>query len=101
MQTVSRPEAGAEAAASEWVKVIVKDTGAGISPEDRDKIFEPFFSTKGPKGTGLGLAIAWGIIEDHGGRIDLDSAPGKGSTFFVTLPAANHAPDSSHGSASS
>jgi len=101
VQTVSRPEAGAEAAASEWVKVIVKDTGAGISPEDRDKIFEPFFSTKGPKGTGLGLAIAWGIIEDHGGRIDLDSAPGKGSTFFVTLPAANHAPDSSHGSASS
>lgn len=71
-----------------WVKVRVKDTGTGISPENMEKIFTPFFTTKEPgKGVGLGLAISYGIIEQHGGKIEVESAPGKGTTFTVSLPA--------------
>ncbi len=69
------------------VEVIVKDTGNGIPPENIDKIFEPFFSTKEVgQGTGLGLSICYGIIEAHGGRIEAESKLNEGTTFRVILP---------------
>ena len=68
------------------VEVRVIDTGCGIAPENFKRIFDPFFSTKGRKGTGLGLAVAWGIIEKHNGRIEVQSVAGKGTTFHVVLP---------------
>ncbi len=69
------------------VEVIVKDTGNGIPPENIDKIFEPFFSTKEVgQGTGLGLSICYGIIEAHGGRIEVESKINEGTTFRVLLP---------------
>ena len=67
------------------VCVIVKDTGPGITPEHRQKIFEPFWSTK-DQGTGMGLTISCGIIEAHGGTITLESMPGKGAEFQINLP---------------
>ncbi|HEY2897491.1 MAG TPA: ATP-binding protein [Gemmatimonadaceae bacterium] len=70
----------------------VIDTGAGISSTERQRLFEPFFTTKPPgRGTGLGLAICYGIVADHGGRIEVDSALRKGSTFRVILPLAESA----------
>jgi PAS domain S-box-containing protein len=69
------------------VEIHVLDDGSGIDPAIREKIFDPFFTTKPPgKGTGLGLSISHGIVEDHGGRIEVDSAPGRGSHFTVYLP---------------
>jgi two-component system NtrC family sensor kinase len=69
------------------VVVEVEDTGVGIPREDQAKIFEPFFTTKQPgRGTGLGLSICYGIVEDHRGRIEVDSLPGRGATFRVYLP---------------
>jgi two-component system NtrC family sensor kinase len=71
------------------VVVAVEDTGVGIPREDQAKIFEPFFTTKQPgRGTGLGLSICYGIVEDHRGRIEVDSTPGRGSAFRVYLPVA-------------
>ena len=67
----------------------VVDSGHGIPRGEVPKIFEPFYTTKPPgRGTGLGLSICYGIIADHGGRIEVDSAPGQGSTFRVILPDA-------------
>ncbi len=69
------------------VRVLVSDTGPGIPPELRAKIFEPFFTTKpAGEGTGLGLSLCRGIIEDHGGTIDIQSEPGRGATFVIELP---------------
>ncbi len=66
------------------------DTGCGISPEIREKIFDPFFTTKEPGyGTGLGLTVSYGIIEEHGGRIFLETEEGMGSTFTLWLPLAD------------
>ncbi len=71
-----------------WVTVVFRDTGTGIAPENMDKLFTPFFTTKPlGKGVGLGLAISYGIIEQHGGKIEVQSQPGDGSTFTVSLPA--------------
>ncbi len=69
------------------VVVSFKDTGEGISEEDADKVFEPFFSTKPVgKGTGLGLSLCFGIIEAHGGRFEIKSKPGSGTEISVLLP---------------
>jgi two-component system, NtrC family, sensor kinase len=71
----------------EDVVLEVQDTGIGIPGDDQTKIFEPFYTTKPPgRGTGLGLSICYGIVEDHRGRIEVDSAPGRGATFRVRLP---------------
>ncbi|HEX8685101.1 MAG TPA: ATP-binding protein, partial [Pyrinomonadaceae bacterium] len=73
------------------VVVEVGDTGHGIAPEIREKIFDPFFTTKEVgRGTGLGLAVCYGIVTEHGGRIGVESAVGRGSTFRITLPAAQN-----------
>ena len=70
------------------VKVIITDTGKGIDQAHLPHIFEPFFTTKDPgQGTGLGLSIAYGVIKRHNGFIDAESAPGKGTTFIVSLPS--------------
>lgn len=68
------------------ISVSVQDTGTGIAPENMEKLFTPFFSTKGVKGVGLGLAVSYGIVERHGGSIEVKSKPGQGSTFTVFLP---------------
>jgi len=74
---------------SDEVMVEVEDTGVGIPAAEQGKIFEPFYTTKPPgRGTGLGLSICYGIVSDHRGRIEVDSAPGRGATFRVFLPVA-------------
>lgn len=70
----------------EWVKISFKDSGKGIDPEEKEKIFEPFYTTK-EGGTGLGLSIVHKIVENHHGMIKVDSQLGKGSTFTILLPA--------------
>jgi signal transduction histidine kinase len=68
--------------------VSIADTGPGIPEEVREKLFEPFFTTKPVgKGTGLGLSIAYGIIEQHEGRIEAENVPGQGAAFRITIPA--------------
>ena len=70
------------------VEITIVDTGSGIAPENLDRIFEPFFTTKPVgQGTGLGLAVSLGIVERHGGAIRVQSEPGKGTRFFIWLPA--------------
>ena len=68
-----------------WTTVAFCDQGVGLSPETRAHLFEPFYTTKS-KGTGLGLSVSYGIIEQHGGTIEVESAKGKGSCFTVKLP---------------
>lgn len=74
-----------------WVQIEITDTGCGIAADTLEHIFDPFFTTKHEsaerEGTGLGLAIAHQIVRDHGGYLDVTSQPGKGSSFFVNLPA--------------
>jgi two-component system NtrC family sensor kinase len=82
----SRWEAREAAGARPVVEVTVEDSGRGIPAADLPKLFEPFFTTKGSRGTGLGLAVTWGIVERHGGTIDVASEEGKGSRFTVHLP---------------
>ena len=67
------------------VVIEIRDNGPGIAPDDLERIFSPFFTTK-PQGTGLGLAIVRKVVDAHDGRIDAVSAPGRGATFKVTLP---------------
>ncbi|MCB9247875.1 MAG: HAMP domain-containing protein [Ignavibacteriales bacterium] len=69
-----------------FVEIIISDTGSGIDNNDLEKIFDPFFSTKGQKGTGLGLSVIWGIVDNHNGKISVDSTLGKGTTFKIDLP---------------
>jgi signal transduction histidine kinase len=66
--------------------VEVIDSGVGMSPEVQERVFEPFFTTKGESGTGLGLAMVFGITEQHGGHIEVQSALGQGTTFRISFP---------------
>jgi PAS domain S-box-containing protein len=66
--------------------ITVADTGMGMSEEVRKKVFDPFFTTKGEEGTGLGLSVSHSIVERHGGELKVDSRPGEGTTFTITLP---------------
>lgn len=76
-----------------YIRLSFEDDGPGLAPENLRRIFDPFFTTKKVgEGTGLGLTIAYGIIEDHGGRIQAESRPGKGAAFIVELPVV-HGPE--------
>jgi two-component system NtrC family sensor kinase len=77
------------------VLIHIQDTGMGVPEENRDKIFEAFFTTKQKvKGVGLGLSVCYGIIKDHGGDIKVESEEGKGTTFIISLPveSQSHSP---------
>ncbi len=69
------------------VGITVSDTGRGMLPEERRRIFDPFYSRK-PAGTGLGLTLARRIVTAHGGRIEVESTPGRGTCFTILLPLA-------------
>jgi two-component system NtrC family sensor kinase len=80
-------ERGMEEPAAEWIEIAVSDTGKGISPEEVNRIFDPFYTTKPPgEGTGLGLAISLRLVETFGGSIHVQSIEGQGSTFTLRLP---------------
>jgi CheY-like chemotaxis protein len=79
-----RPSANPDVQMENYVKITVQDTGTGISKENLEKIFDPFFTTKSvDKGTGLGLSVVYGIIKSHDGYIEVESEPGKGTTFHL------------------
>lgn len=79
---------------TDHVLVTIRDTGSGMTPEVMARIFDPFFTTKPiGTGTGLGLSVCHGVIEEMGGSIQVQSAPGQGSTFVVRLPIASAAPN--------
>jgi signal transduction histidine kinase len=82
----TRIETGLNSAENE-IKIQVRDDGTGIPPDVLPQIFEPFLTTKeSGRGVGLGLAISRGIVERHHGRIEVESEPGRGTTFTITLP---------------
>jgi len=87
----SRSRMATDGGQTEFVLLTVSDTGAGIADETLPHIFEPFFTTKGERGNGLGLSTVYGIVEQNGGRIEVDSTVGVGTRFSVHLPIA---PDS-------
>lgn len=78
----------------DFIAISVSDTGEGISPEDKEKLFEPLFTTRA-RGMGLGLAVSKKLVEANGGYIEAESVPEKGATFTVTLPASSQRPDES------
>jgi len=83
-------ECGPDRTRGTQIIVAIKDTGCGIIEDDIPRVFEPFFSTKNAEdGTGIGLSLAYWIIQDHGGRISIESAVGKGSTFTTYLPVTS------------
>jgi signal transduction histidine kinase/ActR/RegA family two-component response regulator len=73
--------------------ICIADTGTGMTPEVKQRLFDPFFSTKGKAGTGMGLAVSFGIIRRHDGLIDVESEPGRGTTFKISLPKVELAQD--------
>jgi PAS domain S-box-containing protein len=78
-------------ASGSYVAIVVRDTGTGIAPDVRPRIFEPFFTSKGAEGrTGMGLAVAEGIITQFGGAIDVESLPDRGTAVTILLPRATH-----------
>lgn len=90
--TRSEPPEGVDPAPLGWVRMEVADNGPGMSPETLAHLFEPFFTTKPlGKGSGLGLAVVFGLIEEIGGRVAVDSAPGQGARFSIWVPATDAA----------
>jgi two-component system NtrC family sensor kinase len=75
----------------QFISITFADSGPGIPEKDRERIFDPFYTTK-EHGTGLGLAISYGIVEQHGGTIGVESHIGKGTTFTVQLPVGTSDP---------
>ena len=92
LRTRRMPDAGLEAGSSDAARVCVEigDTGIGMSEEVRSRCIEPFFTTKGERGTGLGLAMVYGMLERHGGSLEIDSAPGRGTTVRLIFPSTAH-----------
>ena len=87
-----RARSPALGASVDCVRVDVRDDGPGMDAATKARIFEPFFTTKAVgEGTGLGLSVAFGIVRDHGGWIDVDTAPGKGTAFSLYFPVAQGA----------
>jgi signal transduction histidine kinase len=75
------------------VTIEIADNGIGIAPENVAKIYDPFYTTKGVgRGTGLGLAVSYGIVQEHSGHITVDSIPGEGTIFRITLPTTHVRP---------
>jgi signal transduction histidine kinase/ActR/RegA family two-component response regulator len=81
-----RTKPASKAAAGRRIALEVSDTGAGMDEDTRRRCLEPFFTTKGERGTGLGLAMVYGIVQRHGGEIEIESAPGQGTTFRLIFP---------------
>ncbi|MBI4713171.1 MAG: response regulator [Planctomycetes bacterium] len=79
---------GEQAQVSPYALISITDTGSGMTSEVKQRLFEPFFTTKAKdKGTGLGLAMVYGLVKQHDGQVEVDSAPNKGTTFRIYLPA--------------
>jgi CheY-like chemotaxis protein len=84
-----------EVAPGQFIVLSIKDTGQGIEPEIKERIFDPYFTTKNPtKGTGLGLSVVYGIVKDLKGFIEVDSTPGDGASFSIYIPALEKEADS-------
>jgi PAS domain S-box-containing protein len=87
LDVTADPSGEGPLAEGSYLKLVVKDTGHGIDPAVMDKIFDPFYTTKGPgEGTGLGLSMVYGIVKNHDGTISVSSKPGEGTTFTICLP---------------
>src|SRR5262245_59364062 len=83
---------------NDTLRISISDTGRGMTPETKARIFDPGFTTKKPGlGTGLGLAICQKIIQNHNGRIEVESTPGRGSTFTIVLPIVQQAERKANG----
>ncbi|MDE2052146.1 MAG: response regulator, partial [Gammaproteobacteria bacterium] len=89
----AKREAGNIEEPSEMVCLEVSDTGIGMDPETRRRCLEPFFTTKGERGTGMGLAMVYGMAQRHGAQVEIDSAPGQGTTMRLLFPAAPQSAD--------
>ena len=83
------------------VVLSITDTGTGMTPEVKQRLFDPFFTTKGKAGTGMGLAVSFGIIRRHEGSIEVDSEPGRGTTFKISLPKVSPVATETDGAAAS
>ena len=87
LETAIEPGSGTNRSGGSLGRVSISDQGSGIAESNLARVFDPFFTTKGVgEGTGLGLSVSYGIVTDHGGRIDVESTPGRGACFSVLLP---------------